>query len=72
VTASLSSMSAIVEVLHRVVIKTKSKHGLEAEHLTQFPLRIVAVAFEERVRLTSGKKIAQVNFSPKDINDREF
>lgn len=45
-----------VFVMHRVVIKTKSKHGVEAEHLTQFPLRIVAVAFDERVRLTAGKK----------------
>ncbi|KAG9101524.1 hypothetical protein FS749_006094 [Ceratobasidium sp. UAMH 11750] len=45
-------------VLHRVVIRTKSKHGLEFEHLTQFPLRIVAVAFEERVRLTAGKKLS--------------
>ncbi|KAG8747789.1 hypothetical protein FRC10_011234 [Ceratobasidium sp. 414] len=38
---------------------TKSKHGLEFEHLTQFPLRIVAVAFEERVRLTAGKKLSE-------------
>ncbi|KAF8609008.1 hypothetical protein BDV93DRAFT_214869 [Ceratobasidium sp. AG-I] len=47
-------------VLHRVVIKTKSKHGIEAEHLTQFPLRIVAIAFDERVRLTAGKKFTEV------------
>ncbi|KAH7339815.1 hypothetical protein B0J17DRAFT_656872 [Rhizoctonia solani] len=58
-----------VFVMHRVVIKTKSKHGVEAEHLTQFPLRIVAVAFEERVRLTSGKKVDEVSSIQKDIHD---
>ncbi|QRV79594.1 hypothetical protein RhiJN_07609 [Ceratobasidium sp. AG-Ba] len=46
-------------VLHRVVIKTKSKHGVEFEHLTQFPLRVVAIPFEERVRLTAGKKFKE-------------
>ncbi|CAE7120129.1 unnamed protein product [Rhizoctonia solani] len=54
-----------VFVMHRVVIKTKSKHGMEAEQLTQFPLRIVAVALEERMRLTSGKKIS----SQKEVRD---
>ncbi|CAE6423209.1 unnamed protein product [Rhizoctonia solani] len=58
-----------VFVMHRVVIKTKSKHGIEAEHLTQFPLRIVAVAFEERVRLTSGKKVDGVNSTQKEVDD---
>lgn len=47
--------------MHRVVIKTKSKHGIEAEPLTQFPLRMVAVAFDERVRLTAGKQITEVH-----------
>ncbi|QRW21663.1 hypothetical protein RhiXN_06652 [Rhizoctonia solani] len=58
-----------VFVMHRVVIKTKSKHGVEADHLTQFPLRIVAVAFEERVRLTSGKKGTEISSRRKDADD---
>ncbi|CAE6448414.1 unnamed protein product [Rhizoctonia solani] len=58
-----------VFVMHRVVIKSKSKHGVEAEHLTQFPLRIVAVAFEERMRLTSGKKIDEIRSMQKDADN---
>ncbi|CAE6507940.1 unnamed protein product, partial [Rhizoctonia solani] len=60
---------SLIKVMHRVVIKTKSKHGVEAEHLTQFPLRVVAVAFEERVRLTSGKKIDCASSTQKEVND---
>ncbi|KAF8756878.1 hypothetical protein RHS01_03695 [Rhizoctonia solani] len=59
----------VIKVMHRVVIKTKSKHGVEADHLTQFPLRIVAVAFEERVRLTSGKKGTEISSRRKDADD---
>ncbi|CAE6424856.1 hypothetical protein BN14_02970 [Rhizoctonia solani AG-1 IB] len=58
-----------VFVMHRVVIKSKSKHGVEADHLTQFPLRIVAVAFDERVRLTSGKKGAEPSSARKGTDD---
>ncbi|KAG9124952.1 hypothetical protein FRC07_009586 [Ceratobasidium sp. 392] len=58
------------QILHRVVIRTKSKHGVEFEHLAQFPLRIVAVAFEERVRLTAGKKLIEQPGTPvSDIFD---
>ncbi|CAE6458407.1 unnamed protein product [Rhizoctonia solani] len=60
---------SLIKVMHRAVIKTKSKHGVETEHLTQFPLRIVAVAFEERVRLTSGKKIDCASSTQKEVND---
>ncbi|KAG8732527.1 hypothetical protein FRC11_012872 [Ceratobasidium sp. 423] len=59
----------VIKVMHRVVIKSKSKYGVEAEHLTQFPLRIVAVALEERMRLTSGKKIDQFSSMQKDIDN---
>ncbi|KAJ1304781.1 hypothetical protein OPQ81_005917 [Rhizoctonia solani] len=58
-----------VFVMHRVVIKTKSKHGIDGEHLTQFPLRIVGIPLEERVRLTSGKKIDEASSIQKDIHD---
>jgi hypothetical protein len=60
-----------IKVMHRVVIKSKSKHGVEADHLTQFPLRIVAVAFDERVRLTSGKKGAEPSSARKGTDDRK-